>query len=152
MFSSEPAWELKMISSSYGDEQSFPPNHHSIRVFTRPFLEYSTSYPSPLEGNPAPEGGRVDIALTFPNISPAVSVGYWLRIAAMRHKRGHVRVDGMRLLELCANLDPAETIQIQLSYGVRGTAYFKDWESVYLAKEALTSSQIGFVMPVTELQ
>lgn len=140
-----------MTTSSYGDEQSTPHNHHSIRVFTRPFLEYSMSYPSPLEGNPAPEGGRVDIVCHFSKISSTASVGYWHRFAAMRHKGGYVCADGMRLLELCARLAPEETIQIQLSYEVGGKAYFKEWEGVYLARETAILSQTGFVMPVTEL-
>ncbi len=140
-----------MATSSYSDEQSTPRDHHSIRVFTRPFLEYSTSYPSPLEGYPAPEGARPDIVCHLRKISSSASIGYWLRIAAMRHKGGYVPVGGMRLLELCASLVPEEAIHISVSYVAGGKAYLKEWESAYLAREVPVFSRSGFIMPGKEL-
>lgn len=143
-----------MANSSYRDEQSSLQHHHSIRVFTRPFLEYSTFYPAPSEQGPAPEGAPPDIVCCQLINHSRSSLDYGFRIAAMQHdhgRGGYVSLGGMRLLELCAMLLPEEAIRISVSYVFRREAYRAECGSSHHDRGIPVFPWTGFVMPGIEL-
>lgn len=141
-----------MANHSCRDEQPSPVNHHSIRVFTRPFLEYSSLYPSPAERDPAHQGAPPGI-FRYQTKTSSIA-GRCFRVAAMQHiydKGGYASLQGMHLLELCAKLIPEEAIHIPVSNVPGEKLYPEEHRSACFAIKAPDCPLTGFVILGTEL-
>lgn len=94
------------MANRYCDNKESSIDPHSIPVFSRPFLEYSKSYPSPSKQGASPEASGAGVLFSsatgmcrYPNHHP-------LEIAAIQHgneKGGFSAPVRMRLLALCAS-------------------------------------------------
>lgn len=111
------------MASHYCDNKESGKDIHSIPVFSRPFVEYSKSYPSPSEQGASPEASRVGVLFSS-HLGVPRYPGHPLGIAAVQHgninihsneKGGFSTPAGMRLLVLCASFpDRAITLPVDV--------------------------------------
>lgn len=104
----------------YCDNKESGLDPHSIQVFSRPFLEYSKSYPSPSKQGASPEVSRAGVLFSSaPGMSQYPT--YPLGIAAIQRsneKGCFSALIGMRWLALCTDFHgctitlPAEVLDV----------------------------------------